>query len=150
MTKKIFFYIFLFFVFVLNIVLDINIKNYVKVLEECFEKNIIINSNLYILICFIIAIVSIFIILDILLVFFKKEKENKGIIFKVKDGTHGTSDWMSENEMRKVLGFNDIPGIILGKINGNIVKLPFDSYFNKNITVFGSSRKYENNRIFAY
>lgn len=41
--------------------------------------------------------------------------------------------------MQQVLGFNEVPGIILGKYNGNIVKLPFESYFNKNICVFGSS-----------
>lgn len=52
---------------------------------------------------------------------------------------------MNETELKEVLGINDIPGIILGKLNGDIIKLPFDSYFNKNIAVFGSSRKYENN-----
>lgn len=46
---------------------------------------------------------------------------------------------MNEKEMQQVLGFNEVPGIILGKYNGNIVKLPFESYFNKNICVFGSS-----------
>lgn len=57
---------------------------------------------------------------------------------------------MNEKEMQQVLGFNEVPGIVLGKYNGNIVKLPFQSYFNKNICVFGSSRKYENNRLFNY
>lgn len=46
---------------------------------------------------------------------------------------------MSENEISQVLGLNTVPGIILGKYNDDIVKLPFESYFNKNITVFGSS-----------
>ena len=55
---------------------------------------------------------------------------------------------MNEIELKEVLGINDIHGIILGKLNGDIVKLPFDSYFNKNITVFGSSRQYENNQFF--
>lgn len=58
---------------------------------------------------------------------------------KKEDGTHGTADWMSEDEIEKVLGKNETPGIILGKSNNDIVKLPFDSYFNKNIAVFGSS-----------
>ena len=52
--------------------------------------------------------------------------------------------------MQQVLGFNEVPGIVLGNYNENIVKLPFQSYFNKNICVFGSSRKYENNRISNY
>ena len=30
-------------------------------------------------------------------------------------------------------------GIILGKKGNNIIKLPFDSHFNKNIAVFDSS-----------
>ena len=58
---------------------------------------------------------------------------------KKEDGTHGTADWMSEDEIEKVLGKNETPGIILGKLNNDIIKLPFDSYFNKNIAVFGSS-----------
>lgn len=46
---------------------------------------------------------------------------------------------MSEDEIEKVLGKNETPGIILGKLNNDIIKLPFDSHFNKNIAVFGSS-----------
>ena len=139
MIKKICFYLFLFFCFVLNIVLDSNIKNYIKILNICFEKDIVLTNNLYVLICFIIALISIFIIIDILLVLFKKQNENKGINFKIEDGTYGTSNWMNETELKEVLGINDIPGIILGKLNGDTIKLPFDSYFNKNIAVFGSS-----------
>lgn len=145
MTKKICLYIFLFFCLILNIVLDFNIKNYIEILNICFEKEIIITNNLYMLICFIIALISFFIIIDILLILFKKQNENKGIKYKTEDGTYGTSTWMSEKEIKETLGVNDIPGIILGKLNNDIVKLPFKSYFNKNICVFGSSRKYENN-----
>ena len=140
MIKKVCFYIFLFFCLLLNIIIDINIKNYIKVLEECFENNIILTNNLYVLICVIIALISIFIVIDILLVLYKKNYQNKGINFKPEDGTYGTANWMQEKDIKNVLGINDIPGIILGKYNGNIVKLPFESYFNKNICVFGSSR----------
>ncbi len=139
MVKRICFYIFLFFCFILNIILDFNIKNYIEILNKCFQKNIILTSNLYITICFINALISILIIIDILLVLFKKQDKNKGINFKSEDGTYGTANWMSENEISNILGLNDIPGIILGKYNNNLVKLPFDSYFNKNICVFGSS-----------
>lgn len=145
MIKKICFYIFLFVCLILNIVLDINIKNYINILNICFKKDIIVTDNLYMLICFIIALISIFIIIDILLVLCNRKNENKGINFKIEDGTYGTSTWMNEIELKEVLGINDIHGVILGKLNGDIVKLPFDSYFNKNITVFGSSRQYENN-----
>lgn len=135
MIKKICFYIFLFFCLILNIVIDCNIKNYFLILNECFEKNIVLNGNLYALICVIFALISILIVLDILLVFFKKQDENKGINFKTDDGTYGTANWMSEDEMTSVLSF-DKPGIILGKYNNKIVRLPFESYFNKNICVF--------------
>ena len=148
MTKKICFYIFLFFCLILNIVIDCNIKNYFIVLEKCFGKNIVLTSNLYALICFIIALISILIVLDILLVLFKKQEENKGIKIKTEDGTFGTSNWMPKSEMKQILSINDIPGVILGKYLGNIVKLPFDSYFNKNIMVFGSSGSMKTIRIF--
>lgn len=46
---------------------------------------------------------------------------------------------MEDNEIDKILGRNNIPGIILGKKHNEIIKLPFASYFNKNIAVFGSS-----------
>lgn len=135
MIKKICFYIFLFFCLILNIVIDYNIKNYFLILSECFGKSIILNGNLYALICVIFALISILIVLDILLVFFKKQETNQGINFKSEDGTHGTANWMSETEMTSVLSF-DKPGIILGKYNNKIVRLTFESYFNKNICVF--------------
>lgn len=148
MIKKICFGMFLFFCLLLNIIIDFNIKNYFLMLETCFEKNISLTNNLYAFICFIIAFIFILIILDILLVLFKKQEENTGIKFKTEDGTYGTSNWMPENEINQVLGLNETPGIILGKYNGNIVKLPFDSYFNKNIMVFGSSGSMKTIRIF--
>lgn len=148
MIKKICFGMFLFFCLILNIIIDFNIKNYFLILEKCFEKNISLTNNLYAFICFIIAFIFILIILDILLVLFKKQEENKGIKFKTEDGTYGTSNWMPESEINQVLGLNETPGIILGKYNGNIVKLPFDSYFNKNIMVFGSSGSMKTIRIF--
>ena len=139
MIKKVIFYIFLFLFFAYNIIFLLNVKNYIGILNICFNKNIIITNKLYTDICVIIVLISIFIILDILLVIFKKENENKGVNFKTEDGTYGTASWMTENEMKTILGVGDVPGIILGKYNNEIVKLPFNSFFNKNICVFGSS-----------
>lgn len=139
MIKKVCFGIFLFFCLILNIIIDCNIKNYFEILNKCFGKNIVLSNNLFALICFIIASISVLIILDILLVLFKNSSQNKGINFKVEDGTYGTANWMPREEITQVLGINNVPGIILGKYNNDIVKLPFDSYFNKNICVFGSS-----------
>ena len=148
MIKKICFYIFLFFCLILNIIIDVNIKNYYLILENCFGKDIVLTGGKYALICSIIALISILIVIDILLVFKKESSKNKGINFKEDDGTHGTANWMSEKEMTEVLSF-DKPGIILGKYNNKFVKLPFDSYFNKNICVFGSSGSMKTIRIFT-
>ena len=134
------------FLFNLNIIIDINVKNYILVLEKCFGKSIALNGKIYALICFILALISILTVIDILLVFKKKSDQNKGINFKTEDGTHGTANWMSEDEMTSVLSL-DKPGIILGKYNNKLVRLPFDSYFNKNICVFGSSGSMKTIRI---
>ena len=139
MNKKVYFYIFLFLFFTLNIVIITNVKKYIEILNICFNENIFLSNKLYAIISFIIALISILIILDILLVISKGKNENKGVIFKPENGTYGTSDWMKLEEMKKVLTIDDIPGIILGRFEGNIVKLPLDTYFNKNICVFGSS-----------
>ena len=138
MVKKICFYIFLFFCLILNIVIDFNIKNYFEILNKCFSENIVLTTKIYAFICVIFAFISILTIVDILLVTKIKSGENKGIKFKAEDGTYGTANWMTENEMTEVLSFEK-PGIILGKYNNKFVKLPFESYFNKNICVFGSS-----------
>lgn len=140
MIKRICLYIFLFLFFVLNIIIIGNIKNYIEIINICFNQNIVLSNKLYACICSIIVLISVFIILDILLVIYKKKDENKGIKFKPEDGTFGTSDWMKIEEIKEVLSIKDVPGIILGKYNDYIVKLPLDSYFNKNIGVFGSSR----------
>ena len=139
MNKKVYFYIFLFLFFILNIVIITNVKKYIEILNICFNENIFLSSKLYAIISFIIALISVLIVLDILLIVSKGKNENKGVIFKPENGTYGTSDWMKLEEMKKVLTIDDIPGIILGRFEGNIVKLPLDTYFNKNICVFGSS-----------
>jgi type IV secretory pathway TraG/TraD family ATPase VirD4 len=149
MIKKICFYIFLFFCLLLNIVVDTHIKDYFKILEKCFGDKVVLTNNLYAVICVIFAFISILIVTDILLVLYKKEEQNKGINFKTEDGTFGTANWMNEKEVSKVLGTNNVQGIILGKYNNEIVKLPFESYFNKNICVFGSSGSMKTIRLFT-
>ena len=137
-AKRIYLYISLFLCLIINIFLDININNYIAILEQCFETEIYLSPIVYMSICFIFALISILIVLDILLVFKKKKEQNNGIKFKSDDGTFGTANWMQEDEISNILSF-DKPGIILGKYNNKIVRLPFDSFFNKNISVFGSS-----------
>ena len=150
MTKKIFFYVSIIIIFILNIILDININNYINILNICFGKNIILTNFYYIVICSIIALISILIILSIKLVVFYKKDEIKGIKLKTEDGTYGTADWLDDNEIDGILGRNNVPGIILGKRNNDIIKLPFDSFFNKNISVFGSSGSMKTIRFSDY
>ena len=66
MIKKVISYIALFFCLVINIIIDINIKKYFGILKECFGDEVQLTIKLYVLICFIIAIISILIVLDII------------------------------------------------------------------------------------
>lgn len=85
MIKKICFYIFLFFILILNIFLDTRINNYIFILGKCFGKNINVDIKIYGLICFIFALISILIVIDILLVCRKNTNKIKGINFKKED-----------------------------------------------------------------
>lgn len=147
MTKKIIFYSSIVFLIILNILIDINIQNYINILNECFNKNIIINQFYYAFICSIIAFISLLIAIVIKLVIYYKTDEIKGINLKTEDGTFGTANWLNDNDIDNILGRNNVPGLILGKKNNDIIKLPFDSYFNKNIAVFGSSGSMKTIRI---
>lgn len=138
MNKKVY-YVLLFFLILFNLIFDFNVKNYFYILNLCFERNIILTTNLYVLICIIFCFISILILIDIILVLHNSKIETKGLKIKKDDATHGTADWMGKEEMLSILGNSKVPGIILGKYNNEIVKLPFQSYFNKNICVFGSS-----------
>lgn len=150
MTKKIIFYSSIVFLIILNILIDINIQNYINILNECFNKNIIINQFYHAFICSIIAFISILIAIGIKLVVYYKTDEIKGVNLKAEDGTFGTANWLNDNDIDNILGRNNIPGLILGKKNNDIIKLPFASYFNKNIAVFGSSGSMKTIRIFNY
>lgn len=147
MTRKILVYIVLVIGIVINVVVDININNYIEILNNFFNQQIALQDNIYALICTINALIWILIIINMKLIVEEKQNEIDGFKLKRKDGTFGTANWMNEKEMKEILSTSEIPGIILGKYNNEIIKLPFNSYFNKNICVFGSSRKYENERI---
>lgn len=67
MIKKICFYVFLFFILILNIFLDTRINNYIFILGKCFGKSINVDIKICALICFIFALISILIVIDIYL-----------------------------------------------------------------------------------
>lgn len=149
MIKKIIIYLSFFFLAFLNIIIDLNIKNYVLVLEKCFDRTIILSQKYNVLIIAILALISILIYISVLLAVFKNKEAQNGIKLKSKEGTYGTAEWLTDNEAEDILGLNNEPGVLLGKKNNRNVTLPFDSYFNKNILVIGSSRKYEINKFYT-
>lgn len=66
--------------------------------------------------------------------------EVEGINLKKKDGTFGTADWGSKEEIQEYLSIGKRDGIILGETDEQeIITLPMNTYLNKNIAVFGSS-----------
>lgn len=148
MIKKVILYFTIIVCIILNIIVDTNINNYIKIINECFNKNSVLNDFYYAIICSIIGVISVLIITATKLVVFHKKEEKKGIDIKFEDGTFGTANWLSNEEINSILGKSNTPGIILGKKNEEIIKLPFDSYFNKNIAVFGSSGSMKTIRIF--
>lgn len=87
MTKKILFYLSIIIFIILNIILDLNINNYIEILNNCFNQDIFLTNLKYMSICFIIALISIFYVIVIKLVVFYKEDEIKGIKLKNEDGT---------------------------------------------------------------
>ena len=149
MTKKIILYASTVFLIIANILIDININNYIQVLNKCFNINISLNYFYYAFICSIIAFISVLILLAIKLITSNKKDEIKGINLKSEDGTYGTANWLNDDEINSILGKGNTPGLILGKRNNEIIKLPFDSHFNKNIAVFGSSGSMKTIRIFS-
>ena len=72
----------------------------------------------------------------------KTTKENakievEGVNLKRKDGTFGTADWGTKEEINEYLGIGKRNGIIIGQTEENeLITLPLDTYLNKNIAVF--------------
>jgi len=62
----------------------------------------------------------------------------QGVKYLKDDGTHGTANWMTVPEAKKVLGIGTNKGLILGKIGNKVVTLPPDTFLNKNVAIFGS------------
>ena len=139
MTKKTILNILIVLLIIINLIIDLNINKYINIINNCFEKDISLSTGYYILICSIIAFISILIFVALKLILYNKKEEIKGVNLKSEDGTYGTANWLSDEELNKILGKNEVPGIILGKKGNDIIKLPFKSFFNKNIAVFGSS-----------
>lgn len=139
------------------------ITSYIKILEKCFCKNynlininnfidcikIVVNNKIIGLIYVIIALISSLTTYAIYFTIKKAKIENKGIIFKEKDGTFGTANWSSIEEAKEVLSIGKEDGLIFGRTeDGKAISLPENTYLNKNVAIFGSSGS-KKSRAFA-
>lgn len=104
MNRKVIVNIALFFLLSIYIFIIFNIKKYFLILDNCFKRNTNITIKLYIVICSIIAIIFILLFITIKLLVQNKKDEIKGIKLKIEDGTYGTANWMTNEEIEKVLG----------------------------------------------
>jgi len=64
--------------------------------------------------------------------------KTQGVKYLKDDGTHGTANWMTVQEAKKILGIGTNKGLILGRIGSKVVTLPPDSFLNRNVAIFGS------------
>lgn len=144
-------------IFLVEIIVPL-IYLYIKQIEKCFNTKYLINiTNLLNSPKILANNPIIFVILiGILVIFFmtyynlktslkNANIETEGIIFKEKDGTHGTAGFANIKDLKHILRVGNeknTNGIILGKTidTDEIIILP-DSYkkLNRNIMVFGAS-----------
>ena len=85
MTKKIIFWTSTVVLIIVNILIDTNINNYIEILNNCFNKEIVLTNFYYALICAIVAVITVLLIIAIKLVVFYKKEEIKGIKLKSED-----------------------------------------------------------------
>lgn len=129
------------------------INSFMKILEKCFHTDLnTIDINLLNLFTVIFrnrVIGVIWIILNLIIILVVKniittkqnaKIETEGVNFKDKDGTFGTADWATREEIEQFLSIGKRDGIIIGETEEHeIITLPINTYLNKNIAVFGSS-----------
>ena len=60
-------------------------KNYIEILNSCFNKEIALTNFYYAIICIIIAFITVLFIIAIKLIIFYKKEEIKGIKLKSED-----------------------------------------------------------------
>lgn len=85
MTKKIIFWTSIVVLIIVNILIDTNVNNYIKILNKCFNKEITLTNFYYAIISLIIAFITVLLIIDIKLIIFYKKEEIKGIRLKSED-----------------------------------------------------------------
>ena len=111
------------------------IKGFLKLLEKSFNTSFGIGT-----IFITWLLIDTIVILAINCIKITKENakiEVEGVNLKKKDGTFGTADWGTKEEINEYLGLGKRNGIIIGQTEENeLITLPLDTYLNKNIAVF--------------
>ena len=129
------------------------INGFMKLLEKCFNTDlntidinllnlftIIFRNKIIFISWFIVNLIIILVIKNVITTKENAKIEVEGINLKKKDGTFGTADWGTKEEIKEYLSIGKRDGIILGETDEQeIITLPMDTYLNKNIAVFGSS-----------
>ena len=129
------------------------INGFMKLLEKCFNTDlntidinllnlftIIFRNKIIFISWFIVNLIIILVIKNVITTKENAKIEVEGINLKKKDGTFGTADWWTKEEIKEYLSIGKRDGIILGETDEQeIITLPMDTYLNKNIAVFGSS-----------
>lgn len=142
----------LFFLFSYIIFIPL-INGFMKLLEKAFNADlntidinlfnlftVIFRNGLIFVIWMIINFIIVLVVKNIVVTKQNVKIEVEGVNLKKKDGTFGTADWGTEEEIKEYLSIGKRDGIILGETDAHeIITLPMNTYLNKNIAVFGSS-----------
>ena len=126
------------FFLIINIITVLIISAYIHMIKN--NMKIQISTGTVLIILLIIDGIIILTVKSIILTKANAKIEVEGIKLKNKDGTHGTADWGTKEEIKEYLSIGKRDGIILGQTDeGELITLPLNTYLNKNIAVFGAS-----------
>ena len=124
----------LFFLIISLITIPI-INGYINLIKESLKINV--TNVTFILIWAIVNGIIALTTENIILTKKNSKIEVEGINLKRKDGTYGTADWGTREEIEEYLSINKRNGIIVGQTEKNeLITLPLNTYLNKNIAVF--------------
>ena len=116
------------------------IIEYINLIQESLKINV--TNVTFILIWAIVNGIIALTTENIILTKKNSKIEVEGINLKRKDGTYGTADWGTREEIEEYLSINKRNGIIVGQTEQNeLITLPLNTYLNKNIAVFRCIRQ---------
>ena len=126
------------FYLILSILTVPIINTYINILKRSIDLEI--SKGTVFIIWIITSGIIILAIKNAILTKANAKIEVEGINLKKKDGTYGTADWGTRDEIEEYLSIGKRDGIVLGQTDeGELITLPLNTYLNKNIAVFGAS-----------